>query len=221
MSVPRRERLLEWAAAGQAWIVEDDYDAEFRFGGHLLPALQGLDRLGRVLYVGTFSKVLFPALRLGYLIVPDALVEPLTTAHAVLGYRAPMPAQAILAEFIESGQFSRHLRRMRRRYAEARAVLEEATDHYLDGAMDICGVPAGLHVVGAPAPVVRRRGGRGARGGARHQRSAHLGLLQRRPWRIRDSSWYGHLDAAAIRAGVERLAMVIDRGAQHRRRRSR
>lgn len=220
MSVPRRERLLEWATAEEAWILEDDYDAEFRYGGHPLPALQGLDRSGRVLYIGTFSKVLFPGLRLGYLIVPESLVEPFTTAHGVLGHRAPMPAQAILAEFIESGQFSRHLRHMRRRYADARAVLTDAAQQHLKGVMEIRGAQVGLHVVGRlHASLLDTE--ISERAAALHLSVPPITAYYSGPPAYSGLVLgYGHLDAAAIRTGMERLAIAIEGNVRRQRRSS-
>jgi len=123
LSLPRRLQLLDWAAAAGAWIVEDDYDSEFRYVGRPLPPLKSLDRAGRVLYVGTFSKTLFPGLRLGYLVAPPALVPGLVERAALL---APLPggeAQATLAAFLAEGHFGRHVRRMRQLYARRRAAL--------------------------------------------------------------------------------------------------
>ena len=117
MSLARRLALLEWAHARRAWIVEDDYDSEYRYTGRPLASLQGLDRHGRVIYVGTFSKVLFPALRLGYVVVPPALVDAFAAARGLVDRHPPSVTQAVLAEFIAEGSFARHVRRMRMRYA--------------------------------------------------------------------------------------------------------
>ena len=123
LSLPRRLQLLDWAASRDGWIVEDDYDSEFRYVGRPLPPLKSLDRAGRVLYVGTFSKTLFPGLRLGYLVAPPLLTERLAETAALLG---PLPAaesQATLAAFLSEGHFGRHVRRMRQLYAVRRAAL--------------------------------------------------------------------------------------------------
>lgn len=148
MSVSRRLALLEWASRAEAWILEDDYDAEFRYSGRSLEALQGLDDEGLVIYAGTFSKVLAPALRLGYLVVPPALVEAFTTAREVADRHAPTIEQAVLADFMAEGHFARHLRRMRTLYAERQSALIAAARELPDGLIDLQPAEAGLHVVG-------------------------------------------------------------------------
>jgi len=123
LSLPRRLQLLDWAASRDGWIVEDDYDSEFRYVGRPLPPLKSLDLAGRVLYVGTFSKTLFPGLRLGYLVAPPQLIPRLMEIAALL---VPLPAadaQATLAAFLAEGHFGRHVRRMRQLYARRRAAL--------------------------------------------------------------------------------------------------
>ena len=116
MSLARRLALLEWVRRSGAWVIEDDYDSEFRYSGRPIAALQGLDFTGRVIYLGTFSKVLFPSLRLGYLILPPDLVEPFTNARALVDRHSPLIEQAVLADFIAEGHFARHIRRMRALY---------------------------------------------------------------------------------------------------------
>jgi GntR family transcriptional regulator/MocR family aminotransferase len=117
MSHARRQALLDWAERRNAVIIEDDYDSEFRFGGRPLETLQASDRSGRVIYVGSFSKSMLPALRLGFLIAPPALQKILQTANFVAGWHAAWPTQAALAAFMEKGLFARHIRKMRREYA--------------------------------------------------------------------------------------------------------
>src|SRR5690606_26743742 len=154
MSLPRRLALLEWAREAGAWILEDDYDSEYRYAGRPLAALQGLDQDGRVIYVGTFSKVMFPSLRLGYLVLPHALVDLFRRARAAVDDHASAIAQAPLADFIESGQFAAHLRRARARYAERRAVLIEAIGTTMDGLLEPAPGEGGLHLLaGLPAKV--------------------------------------------------------------------
>ena len=126
MSVARRRALLEWARAADAWIFEDDYDSEIRYRGRPLSSLQGLDTDGRVLYFGTFSKSLFPALRLGYVVVPPRLIEPFVTSRLLADRHSSLADQAVLTDFIIGGHFARHVRRMRALYAERQAVLLEA-----------------------------------------------------------------------------------------------
>ncbi len=148
MSLPRRLALLEWARAGGALIFEDDYDAEYRYAARPAPALQGLDRHGVVCFAGTFSKVLFPSLRLGYLVVPRDLVERVAAAKSVMSRHAPLLDQAVLCDFIADGHFGRHLRRMREIYAERLGVLLEEGRARLEGLVEISGIEAGLQTVG-------------------------------------------------------------------------
>jgi GntR family transcriptional regulator / MocR family aminotransferase len=126
MSLARRLALLDWARGANAYILEDDYDSEYRFAGRPLAALQGQDDAERVIYIGTFSKVLFPALRIGYLILPPSLVEPFLTVRGLIDFHTPVLEQAVLAEFMLQGHYRRHLRRMRTLYAERSAALLEA-----------------------------------------------------------------------------------------------
>jgi GntR family transcriptional regulator/MocR family aminotransferase len=163
LSLPRRLALLEWARGAGAWIVEDDFDSEFRYSGTPLASLQGLDASGRVLYVGTFSKTVYPALRLGYLIVPPELVERFRAAAAAFDHFSPTLDQATLARFIEEGHFTRHIRRMRAVYRERQEVLLQAASRDLDGLLRIEPAGTGMHVVGwlsrsgADAEVVAQR----------------------------------------------------------------
>jgi GntR family transcriptional regulator/MocR family aminotransferase len=148
MSLPRRLALLEWARVSGAMIFEDDYDSEYRYSGRPVPALQGLDRHGQVLFAGSFSKVLFPSLRLGYLVVPEDLVDRFSALQSVSHRHAPLLEQAVLADFLAEGHFGRHLRRMREIYAERLAVLLESAREHLAGLLHISGVEAGLQTVG-------------------------------------------------------------------------
>ena len=125
MSMSRRLELLAWAKAQQAWIVEDDYDSEMRYSGHPFPSLQGLDP-ARVIYLGTFSKVLFPSLRLGYAIVPQPLVNAFCGARVLMDRHPPSADQYVLASFMAQGHLDRHIRKMRGVYAEKRRVLTDA-----------------------------------------------------------------------------------------------
>ncbi|MDP3422572.1 MAG: PLP-dependent aminotransferase family protein [Burkholderiaceae bacterium] len=148
MSLARRQALLEAARRHNAWVLEDDYDSEFRFSGPPMSSLQGLDVDGRVLYMGTFSKVLYPGLKLGYLVVPKALVADFKQAHYDLNRPGQMPLQAALAEFIEMGHFASALRRARQAYAERRSALVHAL-HPVLGQPDgpwLAGAEQGLHL---------------------------------------------------------------------------
>jgi GntR family transcriptional regulator/MocR family aminotransferase len=151
MSVSRRLKLLEWARRAGAWIVEDDYDSEYRYDSPPIASLQGLDRDARVVYVGTFSKVLFPALRLGYVVVPEDLVPRFAAVRDATDIFPPTFAQAVLADFLREGHFARHLRRMRALYRERRAALVDALREELGGALEPVGDEAGMHLVARSA----------------------------------------------------------------------
>ena len=146
MTLPRRIALLEWAARKNAWIIEDDYDSEFRYHGAPLPALQGLDGRGRVVYLGSFSKSLFPGLRIAFLIVPSAVVSRFHRHAAEDANRPSTTAQAALAAFMSEGHFATHLGRMRRLYARRQAALLESA-HALEGLLRLTPDPAGMHLV--------------------------------------------------------------------------
>lgn len=148
MTLPRRLELLEWARNCGTLILEDDYDSEFRYSSRPVPALQGLDRAGVVLFAGTFSKVLFPSLRLGYLVVPADLVDRFAAAKSVTSRHSPLLDQAVLCDFINEGHFGRHLRRMREVYAERLWVLMESAKEKLAGLLEISKIEAGLQTVG-------------------------------------------------------------------------
>jgi GntR family transcriptional regulator/MocR family aminotransferase len=148
MSVTRRLALLEWARCTGATIFEDDYDSEYRYCGPPMPALQGLDQRGQVIFSGSFSKVLFPSIRLGYLVLPPDLVEPFAAAISVTVRHAPLLDQAVLADFITGGHFGRHIRRMREVYAERQSVLVESAREELHGLLEVCSIEAGLQTVG-------------------------------------------------------------------------
>jgi GntR family transcriptional regulator / MocR family aminotransferase len=148
MSLSRRLQLLESARTSGAIILEDDYDSEFRYAGRPVPALQGLDRHGLVLFTGSFSKVLFPSLRLGYLVLPSGLVDRVSATLSITRRHAPLMEQAVLCDFITAGHFGRHLRRMRQIYAERLNVLLHSARRNLTGLLEISGVEAGLQTVG-------------------------------------------------------------------------
>ncbi|OHC61352.1 MAG: GntR family transcriptional regulator [Pseudomonadales bacterium RIFCSPLOWO2_02_FULL_63_210] len=155
LSLARRLELLDWAGRNRAWIIEDDYDGEYRYSGTPLAPLAALDRAGRVLYLGTFSKIAFPALRLGYLVAPPALVEPLSQLRALGMRHSETGTQAVLAEFIAQGHFQRHIRRMRRAAQARRDALLDGWPAQAVGALPQ--VQAGLHVCLPLASVARER----------------------------------------------------------------
>ena len=210
MSLSRRLAMLEWARRAGALLFEDDYDSEYRYAGKPVPALQGLDRHGVVLFAGSFSKVLFPGLRLGYLIVPPDLVERVTAVQSIRTRHAPMLTQAVLCDFIADGHFARHVRRMREIYAERLGALLEAARERLAGALEITGVEAGLqsaawlvagHDGGRVETMAAQREvdvtslGRYTHGSVRRQ-GIHLG--------------FAAVDVTEIRRGVRELASVLD-----------
>jgi GntR family transcriptional regulator/MocR family aminotransferase len=131
-----------------ALILEDDYDSEYRYSGRPVPSLQGLDRDGCVLFCGTFSKILFPSLRLGYLVVPPDLVEPIAAAKSVSTRHAPLLDQVVLSDFIAEGHMGRHVRRMREVYSERLAVLIASAKQDLGGLLEVSGIEAGLQTIG-------------------------------------------------------------------------
>lgn len=146
MSLARRLELLDWAQRTGGWVVEDDYDGEYRYSGAPLSPLAALDRSGRVLYVGTFGKVAFPALRLGYLVLPSALVDAFAQRRAVDMRHSEVSTQAVMAEFMAAGHFQRHIRRMRRAALSRRNTLLAGWPGDLPGLGPLPNVPAGLHL---------------------------------------------------------------------------
>lgn len=148
LSMQRRLALIQWARRSDAWIVEDDYDSEFRYSGRPIPSLQGLDGGVRVIYVGTFSKVLFPALRIGFIVAPEALVGPLVAARAISGRHGSPIDQEALTRFIADGHLGRHIRRMRRVYRERLEALRYNCARHLGGFLDLDAAISGLQVVG-------------------------------------------------------------------------
>jgi GntR family transcriptional regulator/MocR family aminotransferase len=148
MSLRRRLALLEWARKSGVLIFEDDYDSEYRYSGRPVPALQGLDRAGVVIFGGSFSAVMFPAMRLGYLVVPSDMIDVFAAAQSVSTHHPPILGQAILCDFIREGHFARHIRRMREVYAERLGVLLDSARDKLAGKLEISNVEAGLQTVG-------------------------------------------------------------------------
>jgi GntR family transcriptional regulator / MocR family aminotransferase len=145
MSLSRRLALLEWANQNNAWLLEDDYDSEYRFSGQPLSAMQGLDQGNRTVYIGTFSKVLFPALRLGYVVVAPDMVEAFIAVHRLTKLHLSAFEQAVLADFITEGHFTRHIRRMRILYAKRRAILIKTLKDTLE--LEISAPDTGMHLI--------------------------------------------------------------------------
>jgi GntR family transcriptional regulator/MocR family aminotransferase len=148
MSATRRMLLLNWAMRAGAWIIEDDYDSEYRFGSRPITSLQGLDTDARVIYIGTFSKVMFPALRLGYVVVPKDLVPAFSAARDAADIFSSTLYQAVMADFIGEGHFARHIRRMRMLYLERRGALIEAIRTHMGDMLEVIGAEAGMHLTG-------------------------------------------------------------------------
>ena len=213
MPLDRRLELLRWAEASGAHVIEDDYDAEFRYDGSPLPAMQGMDHGGRVIYIGSFSKVMFPSLRIGYLVVPPALVPGVVALKFLSDVHSPTFEQEVLAEFMAEGHFERHLRRAAARNASRRAALLAAFAEHFGDRVEIVGARAGVHVVAwlndvrprdLPALVERA-----ALGG--------VGIYPVTPYFLRPPGragllvGYTSLKESEIRGGVRALAGVMGR----------
>jgi GntR family transcriptional regulator/MocR family aminotransferase len=210
LPVSRRLDLLRWAEHHDALVVEDDYDSEFRHVGRPLEALQGLDRSGRVAYVGSFSKVLYPALRLGYLVAPPELVVLAAEAKRLVDLQTATPGQALLAELIETGHFEAHLRRMRRVYRGRRAALLEALARELGDVAESGPSDAGLYLrivlaEGLNEEAVAREAAK--RGVGVYPAGPYFARPVARPGLILG---YAALDEAGIAEGVRRLRRAID-----------
>ncbi len=213
MPLARRLALLGWAEEAGAYVLEDDYDSEFRYEGRPVEAVQGLDRAGRVIYVGTFSKVLLPSLRVGYLVLPRPLVEPFVRGKWVADRHTPTLVQAVLADFIREGFFERHLRRVRASCAARRSALLEALSTYLGGRAEVVGANAGVHllawlegVVPDEMPALVERAA-----------SAGVGIYPVAPYYLEPPPraglvlGYASMSEREIRAGIRRLGEVLTR----------
>jgi GntR family transcriptional regulator/MocR family aminotransferase len=211
MPLARRMMLLNWANTHNAYIIEDDYDGELRYDGRPLSALQGLDKDGRVIYLGTFSKVLFPALRMGYVVLPSSLVKPFVQAKRLVDRGAPTLTQAAISDFINEGHFERHLRHLRIAYGKRRDILIQALNTHLPDSITYSETPAGLHVMlflpkGVEETAVihqASQAGVGVYPGARYH------LQQPAPPSI--LLGFSGLAEADIEEGVRRLAKIIAR----------
>ncbi len=147
MSASRRLQILNWAQSVGAWIIEDDYDSEYRYESLPIASLQGLDANSRVIYIGTFSKVMFPSLRLGYIVIPPDLVDRFMAVRYAMDIFPPYLYQEVLGDFMRMGHFARHIRRMRQLYSERRTVLIESVRDELGDALEVHGADAGMHLV--------------------------------------------------------------------------
>ncbi len=210
LSLTRRLLLLEWAHNENAYIIEDDYDSELRYDGRPLAALQGLDEGNHVIYLGTFSKVLFPALRLGYVVLPPSLIKPFFGAKGLVDRGAPTLTQAAVADFISEGHFERHLRRLRQAYGERRHALVKALTRYLPDRVSYSPDPAGLHVMlyldalCDESEIIRRAA------------AAGVGVYPGAPYHLQKPAppsillGYSGLEIEQITEGVRRLAEIMD-----------
>ena len=212
MSLARRLALLSWAEHTDAYVIEDDYDSEYRYEGRPVEAVQGLDRRGRVIYVGTFSKVLFPALRLGYMVLPKPLVQPFLAAKWLTDRHTSTLEQEMLTDFICEGHFERHLRRSRTRNAARRAALLDALDTYLGSRISISGANAGIHLLVWLHDVEVQQMDTLIEDGAR----AGIGLYPVSPYYLSPPSraglllGYAAMTETEIHAGIKGLAGVLN-----------
>jgi GntR family transcriptional regulator/MocR family aminotransferase len=210
VTLSRRRELLQWASTSGAWVLEDDYDSEFRYGQRPLPAMQGLDADECVIYSGSFSKVLFPGLRLGYVVVPPAVLDAFLRVRFLTDVHPSTITQATLAEFIGEGHFERHVRRMRQLYSERQAVLVESARRHLAGLLTVPSSDGGMHLVGRlPARIADREVSRAAR--ARGIAVTPLSFFsERRPQENGLLLGYAGLTPAQIRTGTQQLASVLE-----------
>ncbi|HZZ88265.1 MAG TPA: PLP-dependent aminotransferase family protein [Caulobacteraceae bacterium] len=209
MSASRRVSLLNWAAAANAWIFEDDYDSEFRFESRPFASLQGVDEGHRVIYFGTLSKVLFPGLRIGYVVVPTDLVDAFRAVRTAMDIFPSALFQAALADFFREGHFARHIRRMRLLYMNRATRLADAIQRACGGRLELAGPPAGMHLSvylppGVDDASVARRA---LRQGVTVLPLSAFHLAQ--PSRPGLVLGFGDADEAAIDRGVEVLAQVL------------
>jgi GntR family transcriptional regulator/MocR family aminotransferase len=209
LSAARRMQLLSWAVSSGTWIIEDDYDSEYRFGGRPIASLQGLDIDGRVIYVGTFSKVMFPAMRLGYLVLPKDLVPAFAVAREATDTCSSSLYQAVMADFIREGHFARHIARMRKLYAQRRRALVDAIQQQLSGKLEVLGAEAGMQLAALlprgvdDVTVARRAAKKGV--SARPLSACYLNARARRGLIL----GYGGTDTAAIHEAVQILGTCI------------
>ncbi|MGH8138172.1 MAG: PLP-dependent aminotransferase family protein [Steroidobacteraceae bacterium] len=209
LSAARRMQLLNWAAHSGTWIIEDDYDSEYRFEGRPIASLQGLDTDGRVIYLGTFSKVMFPAMRLGYLVLPKDLVPAFAVAREATDTCSSGLYQAVMADFIREGHFARHIGRMRKLYAQRRRALVDAIQQQRDGQLEVLGAEAGMQLTAllprgvADVAVARKAAKQGV--SARPLSACYLHA----PARGGLILGYGGADVVAIREAVQTLTTCI------------
>ena len=211
MSLSRRLSLLEWARRSRTIIFEDDYDSEYRYSGRPIPAMQGLDRAGMVIFAGSFTDALFPSLRLAYMVVPSDMVDIFAAAESASTHHPPLIDQAILGDFIAEGHFARHVRRMRQLYAERLSVLVDSAPERLAGLLTFPEVEAGLRTVGWLQAGIRAE--QAAQAAAKYDvevvplgRYAY-GRMKREGLVL----GFAAVDARELRRGVEQLARALEK----------
>jgi GntR family transcriptional regulator/MocR family aminotransferase len=209
MSASRRFQLLDWAQSSGSWILEDDYDSEYRYESLPVASLQGIDGDNRVIYIGTFSKVLFPSLRMGYLVIPHDLVEDFLTIRRMMDLGPPTFFQHVLADFIAEGHFARHIRRMRVLYHERRSVLVASLHKEMGSMVEVLGSEAGMHLA-----VTLHTGGSDVKIGERAARQnlrlwplslSYLGKIRRQGFIL----GFGGTPVAEIPRAVRRLRDLL------------
>ncbi|HEX8888951.1 MAG TPA: PLP-dependent aminotransferase family protein [Pyrinomonadaceae bacterium] len=221
MSLPRRLALLEWASRAGAWVMEDDFDSEYRYEGRPIASLQGLDNDGRVVYIGTFSKFLFPSLRLGYIVAPPALVDAFIAARAMSGRHSPSVEQAILTDFIEEGHFGRHIRRMRMLYAERQQLLLDALERECGDLLEVEPSAAGIQLVAwLPAGLDDQEVSREAAAHGVEARPMSI-FYAGKPRRGGLELGYAAFNKSEIRKGAAQLSSIIRSCQELKRRESR
>lgn len=210
LSLPRRLALLQWAQQTDTLILEDDYDSEYRYGDRPIPALQGLDCNCRVIYSGTFSKILFPSLRVGYLVVPPAWESIVSRAKWLCDRQSPLLEQYALTDFIAEGHFERHIRRMRYLYDLRRQALVKALKYYFGSRVTILGENAGIHLMAKietalPDETIIKRGA-----------SIGVGLISARGYYLTTPKTgefifgYAQLDIPKIEQGIQKLCQILN-----------
>jgi GntR family transcriptional regulator/MocR family aminotransferase len=207
MGMGRRLSLLDWAARNDAWILEDDYDSEFCYGSRPLPALQGLDEHDAVIYIGTLNKVTYPGMRLGYLVVPDDVVDPFVAMAAAMSVAPPAAAQAAFADFVADGHLAQHIARMRGVYEERRQLLLTEIERHAGDRMTVAPETVGMNVLGTLRhDSAERVAGRGRARGLDLRTLAGYALARETPETL--VLGYTHLDADRIRAAARVLGEI-------------
>ncbi|MEO0947892.1 MAG: PLP-dependent aminotransferase family protein [Cyanobacteria bacterium J06641_5] len=209
LSLPRRLALLQWAQKTGTPILEDDYDSEYRYSDRPIPALQGLDRNSMVIYIGTFSKILFPSLRIGYLVVPTAWIPLVSRAKWLCDRQSPSLEQYALTDCITEGHFERHIRRMRQLYDRHRQVLVNALKQYLDTRVEILGENAGIHLM------ARIDTNLSDEAVLRSARDLGVGITSAQSYYLNSPKsgefifGYAQLDETQIQQGIEKLSQIL------------